>query len=539
VTDEPDSLIDDDALVDTAAPVSRDLIRVDMSLLTSPVVVRAMFGIAVGVAVLVWPDRTDRVLFRLIGLSFVVVGLTLAWAARRQSERPLVGVLVGVAQVVAGVVLITSVVRSPAAPGRLIGASLIVVAVVRLFSWRRRPGSLPSVVTTSVAMAAGGVLTLAFPVSILSAFTGFVALTWVVLSVLVLVVSLDPSTSGATTYRGAVGLIGAWLLERPKSADARQDLYDKILFDGPNARRRLIRFVALMSFASVIASMGVLTDSTAVVIGAMLIAPLMTPLMGMAISLVMGWPNQLARSTMVALAGVLIAIGISMFLGFLAPTLIDPAVNAQILGRTNPTTMDLVIAVAAGVAGAYGLSRPDVSDSLPGVAVAIALVPPLAVVGISYSQGEWHSGNGALLLFLTNMVAILIMGGLTFIVTGVTPVGRAADNQYRVRTALGAVATVGVVVLGGLLVNGTEITTNAVLQSRADATVEDWLDRAPMHALVETRIDGDMITAVIVGPSEGVPDVRRLAKDLRAELRRSVTVDLRIVVEERQTADAP
>jgi hypothetical protein len=143
------------------------------------------------------------------------------------------------------------------------------------------------------------------------------------------------------------------------------------------------------------------------------------------------------------------------------------------------------------------------------------------------------------LLFLTNAVAILIVGGLTFIVTGVTPVGRAADNQYRVRTALGAVATVGVVVLGGLLVNGSEITTNAVLQSRADATVEGWLDRAPMHALVETRIDGDMITAVIVGPSEGVPDVGRLAEDLRAELHRPVTVDLRVVVEERLTANAP
>ena len=420
----------------------------------------------------------------------------------------------------------------------MIGASLVVVAVARLLSWRRRPVSLPNALSTSAAMAAAGLLTLAYPVAIVSGFTGLVAVGWIALSVMVLVVSLDPSTSGATTYRGAVGLIGAWLRERPKSAHTRQDLYDKILFDGPHVRQRSIRFVILMTFASIIAAMGVITDSTAVVIGAMLIAPLMTPLMGMAISLVMGWPNQLARATIVALAGVLIAIGIGGLLGLLMPITIDPAVNAQILSRANPTTMDLVIAIAAGAAGAYGLSRPDVSDSLPGVAVSIALVPPLAVVGIAYSQGDWQSGTGALLLFLTNAVAILVVGGLTFVVTGVTPVGRAAESQHRVRTALGAVATVAVIVIAGLLVNGVETTTDALLQSRADAAVEAWLDGDPMHALVETRSDGDEITVVIVGPSEGVPEVDRLAEELRTELGRPVTVDLRVVVEERLTASA-
>ena len=163
------------------------------------------------------------------------------------------------------------------------------------------------------------------------------------------------------------------------------------------------------------------------------------------------------------------------------------------------------------------------------------------MVGIAYSQGDWHAGTGALLLFLTNALAIITVGGLTFILTGVTPVRRVAQSQRRLRTALGTVATIGVIVFAGLLVNGIEATTDAILVASADAAVEDWLERGPgdpVHSLVETRVEGDEVTVVIVGPSEGVPEVDRLAEDLQAELGRPVTVDLRVVVEERLTASA-
>jgi len=170
----------------------------------------------------------------------------------------------------------------------------------------------------------------------------------------------------------------------------------------------------------------------------------MTPLMGMAISLVMGWPNRLTRSAVVAAAGILLAISIGLLLGWIAPTVIDTTTNGQILARSTPTILDMITAVAAGAAGAYGLSRPDVSDSLPGVAIAISLVPPLSVVGIAYSQSDWEAGSGALLLFATNMVAILIVGGITFVFTGVTPLARITENQHRVRTAVVMTCTVAV-----------------------------------------------------------------------------------------------
>jgi uncharacterized hydrophobic protein (TIGR00271 family) len=297
-----------------------------------------------------------------------------------------------------------------------------------------------------------------------------------------------------------------------------------------------MRFFTLMGFASVIASMGVITDSTAVVIGAMLIAPLMTPLMGMAISLVMGWPTRLKRSALVASGGIVFAIGVGALIGLVVPAVIDTTTNSQILGRSSPTILDLIIALAAGAAGAYGLSRPDVSDSLPGVAISISLVPPLSVVGIAYSQGDWIAGNGALVLFMTNMLAILTMGGVTFILTGVAPLQRATQNQHRVRTSIGAITVFAVLVVGALLLNGAQIARNLFEQSSTEEVVNDWLDDYPMHSLFRVNLDGDTVTATIVGPSTGAPTAQSLATQLQNDLEDAVTVDLRLIVEERDIA---
>ena len=448
----------------------------------------------------------------------------------RRRSRP-VGLLVGVA-------LVVSPDRSETLLGRLVGGAFAVTAVRDLYlAGRGSSGETRSwVVSRALAMLGIGALLLAFPVEVFAAATTLVALGWIAMSTLVIIISLDARTEGVTDYAASTRLIGAWLDERPKSVDDRQALYDKILFEGPFTARRVVRFFTLMGFAAVIASMGVITDSTAVVIGAMLIAPLMTPLMGMAISLVMGWPHRLARASLVAVGGVVFAIAIGFGLGLLVPAVIDTATNGQIVARSSPTILDLITAVAAGAAGAYGLSRPDVSDSLPGVAIAISLVPPLSVVGIAYSRGDWAAGNGSLLLFLTNMLAILIMGGLTFIVTGVTPLRRVAENQHRVRSSVAAVATLTAVVLGALLLNGSEIATNAFEQSSAEDAVERWLDDHPDHSLFRVTMDQELVIATIVGPTVDAPAARTLAPRLRDALDRPVTVEVRLVVEERDVA---
>lgn len=540
MVDSSDQLTGDgltgDELEDTTERTGYELVPIDAKLLTSPVVLQALAGIAVGFAVLAWPNRTDRILARLVGLALVWLAATSIRAAiMGRRSRAWVTIASGLAGLAAGAFLVASPDQSTVFLGRLIGLAIAVVAVRNLPSTTEVRTNRTSI-ASSLALLALSLLLLGFPEDILAATTTVVALGWIVVSILVVVVSLDARTSGTTGYDGIVELAGRWLDDRPKSADARQALYAKILYEGPYTQRRIFRFFTLMGFASVIASMGVLTDSTAVVIGAMLIAPLMTPLMGMAMSLVMGWPNRLARSTTIALSGIVFAIGTGALLGFIAPTVIDTATNTQIIGRSSPTILDLIIAVAAGGAGAYGLSRPDVSDSLPGVAIAISLVPPLAVVGIAYSQGDWSSGNGALLLFTTNMVAILVVGGLTFIATGVTPVARVAENQHRVRTSVAAVAIAAAVVIGALLLNGSQTAANLFELSRTESTVDLWLVDAPLHSVVRVQIENDTVTATIVGPSDGMPTVNQLADDLTDALDRAITVDVRLIVEERLTA---
>ena len=480
----------------------------------------------------------------LIGVAVLVVSATALWAALKRRPRRFADAGLAGLGIVAAVALFASPNHSEVVLGRLVGLGLVGLGVRDLVLFVRGAGagtgaaSRRWLLARSLAVVASGLVLLAFPAEVLAGATTIVALGWMALSVVVIAASLDTATTGTTDYAESTRLVGQWLADRPKSVDDRQSLYDKILFEGPTTSRRVVRFLTLMTFASIIASMGVITDSTAVVIGAMLIAPLMTPLMGMAISLVMGWPHRLARSASVALVGIVLAIGIGVIIGLVAPAVIDTNTNSQILARSSPTILDLITALAAGCAGAYGLSRPDVSDSLPGVAIAISLVPPLSVVGIAYSQGDWIAGNGALLLFATNMLAILIMGGLTFVATGVTPVQRAAANQHRVRTSLASIGVLGAAVVGALLLNGAQIASDAFEQSSTEDAVIEWLEDHPSHSLIGVDVDGETVTATILGPTAGAPSAQTLADALTNELERPVTANVRLVVEERDTATA-
>ncbi|MEL6984679.1 MAG: hypothetical protein AAFO29_19790, partial [Actinomycetota bacterium] len=160
----------------------------------------------------------------------------------------------------------------------------------------------------------------------------------------------------------------------------------------------------------------------------------------------------------------------------------------------------------------------------------------LTVVGISYSQGDLQSGNGALLLFITNMMAILTMGGVTFVLTGVTPVARITGQQHRLQTWAGTVAIAGLVVIGALSLNGAEVARNAFEQGRIEAVVNDWVEPAENFSVAQVNADGDTVNVIVVGPEDGRPASQPLADELSTELDRTVTVVVRHVVEERDVA---
>ena len=171
-------------------------------------------------------------------------------------------------------------------------------------------------------------------------------------------------------------------------------------------------FHFMLALSAIIATLGLLANSVAIIIGAMIIAPLMGPIVGMAYSTAMGNRKLLRRSSFTLFKGVVLTVVIS----WLTASIIGlKTLDSEILSRTNPTLVDFGIAMAAGMAGAFANTRRSISSALPGVAIAVALVPPLSVVGIGLALAEREIATGSLLLFLTNLTCIVFFGGLIFL----------------------------------------------------------------------------------------------------------------------------
>ena len=185
---------------------------------------------------------------------------------------------------------------------------------------------------------------------------------------------------------------------------------DSVFFEGPDKSQQISRFWILLILAATIAAAGVVGDSTATVIGAMIVAPLMTPILGTMLSVVLADRANLVRSVLLVVAGAATAIAIGYLVGLVVTTDVVAATNSQVAGRVHPRLIDLLAAFATGVVGSIALVRRDIADTLPGVAIAISLVPPLSVVGLTLESGEPREAFGALLLFATNVTAILLSG---------------------------------------------------------------------------------------------------------------------------------
>lgn len=162
---------------------------------------------------------------------------------------------------------------------------------------------------------------------------------------------------------------------------------DGLLFDGPDVRKKLSRFWVLLVLAGIIATAGVISDSTATVIGAMIVAPLMTPILGIVVSVATGDAKNLARCIVLVVTGAIAVVVIGWLFGQVASVDVIAANNSQVAGRVHPRIIDLIAALATGCVGAFALARSDISDTLPGVTIAISLVPPLAVVGLTLEAG--------------------------------------------------------------------------------------------------------------------------------------------------------
>jgi uncharacterized hydrophobic protein (TIGR00271 family) len=206
-------------------------------------------------------------------------------------------------------------------------------------------------------------------------------------------------------------------LIRPLPPDKRQEVIEEV---APSASPGFDFFLLVVLSCS-IATLGLITDSPAVIIGAMLVAPLMSPIIGIGLASITGNTTLLRSAISALLRGALLAIALATLVTLINNQL--PFFNMQelpkeVLARTRPTPIDLVIALAGGMAAAYAMTQPNISAALPGVAIATALMPPLCTVGIGIALNRWDVAGGATLLFITNTVTIAFASVLVFFLRG-------------------------------------------------------------------------------------------------------------------------
>jgi len=232
-----------------------------------------------------------------------------------------------------------------------------------------------------------------------------------------------------------------------------------------------IDFYVLIILSAGIAYLGLLLNSSAVIIGAMLIAPLMSPILATAHGIVMGNGRMTKTAGNSTLNGVIMAIAVAFFLSlslFAIGAPLEP--TDEILSRTSPNVLDLLVALLSGAAAAYAVSRSQLAAALPGVAIAAALVPPLCVVGYGLGTGQFDIATGSLLLFVTNLAAIIVAAAAIFLLLGFRPPLRLERGQQARRGLNLALALLLVVAVILVIVT---LTTNE--RAKDVATIESFV----------------------------------------------------------------
>ena len=304
----------------------------------------------------------------------------------------------------------------------------------------------------------------------------------------------------------------------PALVDARMSLgaaaLDDLFPEGDAYRASIRTYTVLLVLAAFVATFGLYQDSVASIIGAMVIAPLGGAIMAVAGALVTGrleWQPRTLVQVLVSAAGVIaIAFGVSIVLP--DPLVLNPSLDA----RTQPGLLDLGVALAAGAAGAYVASHRTGSDALPGVAIAVSLVPPLATVGICLELGRPDDAAGALLLFATNFAAIVIAASIVFVLAGDRPTIASDAERRRFRMGILAGGIALAVISLPLVWQGIETARAEISATRVAPVVEAWVGDRDL-VVTAYEVDGQRIDLAMTGPSAPT-DLSVLADELVATL---------------------
>lgn len=315
----------------------------------------------------------------------------------------------------------------------------------------------------------------------------------------------------------------------------------KLFFEGEGKARAVTNYLVLLTLATIIATYGVISGSSATVIGAMIIAPLMTPIMAATLAMVLGRGNRIRRSVMVVGLSIVYVIGLAVVLSVaISPIVIGFDTNPEITSRVSPDLLALFVALASGAAGAFAVSREDVGDTLPGVAIAVSLVPPLSVVGISLSKFQWLDAAGAFILFLTNFLAIVLAGGAVLWISGVSVKGTTGEGDASRRQAfqMAILAMIFVSILLGF--NGYRTLEQDRDTALAEQATVAWV-KGTSYTVTRVLLQYPPGDIMVRGPAKAVitiagtgerPDIDMLAGSLETTLGYPVTIELRELPEQ-------
>ena len=337
--------------------------------------------------------------------------------------------------------------------------------------------------------------------------------------------------------RAGAGGLWASLLRRA-TPERRREVYAGITSMSTPARS----FYAMVAISTIIAAYGLIEDSTAVVIGAMLVAPLMGPIFGIALAITAGDSVLLRKAALSEVMGVVLAVALAALIGLVSFQL---GFNSEILSRTQPTIYYIIIALASGLAGAYALVDERLSPALPGVAVATAVLPPLATCGLCLSAGRWDWAMGAFLLFFANFLAIGLAGALVFFALGMSREGRKGAltiGGFLRRFGLSFVllAAIAVFMTHTLM----QIVADRRLAAKIESSVSDQV-RATLGAQVsevrhERRGRVLEVVAVVLTPQEfGSFQVGAIERSLQQALGEPVRLVLRCVLSKDMDPNGP
>jgi uncharacterized hydrophobic protein (TIGR00271 family) len=506
--------------------------------LVNPSTVGGSVALAVGLVLVLVPALSHDLTEMLLGLGLLTSGLNELWttARRRHLRVPAraAAALRGVASIALAVVFLVWT-QAALAATILLGAAYLllrslltlVLAVVSRDRSRRAP------------RYAGGAVGLALALLVLA--TPDTSTDWIP-AVVGLVAVAGGTITLAYGYRIASGrvprpeglypsfteILWSWVEHTDVGDGRRADLADQLYLERPEIAAKRIAWWTMLVLSVAIATLAVLQDSTAVVIGAMLVAPLMTPILGLAAALVSGWATRALRSLALILAGTAIAVGLAFVISSWVPSVVPFETNTQITSRVSPTLLDMLVALAAGAAGAFATADRRVASSLGGVAIAVALVPPLAVVGVSLGAGRPDDAAGALLLFATNFVSIVLAAAVVFVLAGVADPTALRRGGRRIVLTLAPFVAAALLILLPLLLTTDGLLTTTSQQRTAQDAVADWLDDAPALNLSEVSVDGDTVSVALAGPSGDVPSLTELRSALGDALGRPVAVEVAV-----------